>query len=650
MAVTFLDDTDKNELQEQIDDLKKIDVDTAVSEHNISLDSHNDIRLLIDGLSTRLNALADSDDITLDQMSELVAYVKANKSLIDSVTTNKVNVVDIVDNLITNVSNKPLSASQGVILNGLIDALNNNKLDVSALNSAIETALTKAKESGDFNGTNGTNGKDGYTPIKSVDYYTDEDKAEMVADVVSSLDGIPDYWQTALDEGVEAINTALCEAGANKSAFLFYTDAHWNYGSQMSPTLLKYLYKHTGMTKTFFGGDIVNDEGTDYDTMEYLWEWRNQLKDLPNHHSVVGNHDDGNATNNLFSENYVYGYLLAPEETSDIVRGTNGMYYYIDNLPEKTRYLYLDTAYIGVNSDQQEFIKQALLSTPSGWHIVAVAHIWYDTNYDTSPPTIGNLSSDASVILTMFDNYNSRSGDYADCDGWVEFCVGGHTHRDYDGTSSTGIPILLVETDSQHVRSGLGFTLGTTTESSINGIIADYTNHKIYVVRIGRGESREIQVTNYVVSYTNVLTLAIGTDGQPFQGGKGYAENSRIGSGGLYIGTFEGADCTGFIPIDPTVDQVIRFKNVTMKTDSENASNLAIAVWSESFARLNFLNIANFLDSDRFNLVLDGTNITQITFPKSDITSGTKYLAICCDDINDSSIITINEPIEEGGA
>lgn len=94
-----------------------------VSAHNTSEDSHNDIRLLIDGLTARLNVLADSDDTTLDQMSEIVAYIKSNKTLIDSITTGKVSVSDIVDNLKTSVSNKPLSAKQGVQLKALIDAI-----------------------------------------------------------------------------------------------------------------------------------------------------------------------------------------------------------------------------------------------------------------------------------------------------------------------------------------------------------------------------------------------------------------------------------------------------------------------------------------------------------------------------------------------
>ena len=96
---------------------------TKVSEHNTAADAHSDIRLLVQGLTARLNTLADSDDDTLDQMSEIVAYIKSNKTLIDAITTQKVNVADIIDNLTTNVGNKPLSASQGVKLKGLIDAI-----------------------------------------------------------------------------------------------------------------------------------------------------------------------------------------------------------------------------------------------------------------------------------------------------------------------------------------------------------------------------------------------------------------------------------------------------------------------------------------------------------------------------------------------
>ena len=453
---------------------------------------------------------------------------------------------------------------------------------------------------------------------------------------------------TALDEGVQAINQAMTTAGYNKSAFLFYSDSHWNYGSQVTPKLLKYIYKHTAMTKTNFGGDIVNDEASDYDTMEYLWNWRNQLKGLPNHHSVVGNHDDGNSTNNLFSEQYVYGYLLAAEETSDIVRGDDGIYYYIDHSPEKTRYLYLDTAYKGVNDNQQAFIKNALLTTPAGWHIVVIAHAWYEIDYDqysVRPVPIKGLNSNASIIISMLDNYNSRIGDYADCEGWVEFCIGGHIHYDYDATTETGIPIILVETDSHHTRGNYTSSTGTDTEASISGIIADYTNHTINIVRIGRGESREIEVTNYVVSYTNLLPTAVSRGDintiLTGNGTVGYVEKQRwSGSSGAYIAN-DTVDTTGLIPCNE--GDTVYLKNMTIYVQS-GLDQLNISLYKSDGTYITGVALTSTPSTQWSVLTDDEGNFVQFKIPNWN--NGAKFFSISCQDINDASIITVNEPID----
>ena len=128
---------------------------SKVAAHNTGTDTHSDIRLLIQGLTDRLNALADSDDTTLDQLSEVVAYIKSNRSLIEAITTSKVSAADIVDNLTTNVTNKPLSAAQGVVIKTLIDALRNDKLDAAELTNAVNAALAQAKASGEFDGADG---------------------------------------------------------------------------------------------------------------------------------------------------------------------------------------------------------------------------------------------------------------------------------------------------------------------------------------------------------------------------------------------------------------------------------------------------------------------------------------------------------------
>lgn len=114
--------TPPNQTAEQVGADPKGTAASAVSTHNVDHDAHPAIHTLITELTNRLNALANSDDTTLDQMAEIVAYIKNNKSLIENITTNKVDVSAIIDNLTTADVKKVLSANQGVELKKLIDA------------------------------------------------------------------------------------------------------------------------------------------------------------------------------------------------------------------------------------------------------------------------------------------------------------------------------------------------------------------------------------------------------------------------------------------------------------------------------------------------------------------------------------------------
>lgn len=98
-------------------------VNSKISEHNTNASSHNDIRLLVSELSTAVNRFLDVDDDTTDQLSEVLELIDNNKGTLESLTVNKINVSDIIDNLITADATKPLSANQGVIIQNLIDAL-----------------------------------------------------------------------------------------------------------------------------------------------------------------------------------------------------------------------------------------------------------------------------------------------------------------------------------------------------------------------------------------------------------------------------------------------------------------------------------------------------------------------------------------------
>lgn len=128
-------------------------VNKKIGDHNVSTTSHADLRLELQRLADRLNAALNSDDTSLDDLKEIVAYIKSNKTMLDGFTSSKVNVTDIVDNLVTNKSNFPLSAAQGVVLKLLIDSLEEiveGKVTAEQVANQIETALKSYQPAGDY--------------------------------------------------------------------------------------------------------------------------------------------------------------------------------------------------------------------------------------------------------------------------------------------------------------------------------------------------------------------------------------------------------------------------------------------------------------------------------------------------------------------
>lgn len=262
--------TPPNQTAEQVGADPKGTAENAVSQHNTSDDAHNDIRLELKAINDRLTAFFDSDDQTLDELSEIVSYITNNKTLIESITTSKVSVADIVNNLTTNVSNKPLSAAQGVVLKGLIDTLSNSlsnyqtkgdyalrselptvptnvsaftndagylkehqdvsgKLDADKLPEAVNDALAQAKASGEFDGADG---KDGTSPTVSVSAIegghritiTDTNGTNTV-DVMDGSDG-QNGNDGATGRGIETIarTSGNGAAGTTDTYTITYTD------------------------------------------------------------------------------------------------------------------------------------------------------------------------------------------------------------------------------------------------------------------------------------------------------------------------------------------------------------------------------------------------------------------------------------------
>lgn len=157
--------------------------DSAISTHNTSTEAHSDIRTLVSDLSTKVNSFLDVDDTTSDQLSEVLAMIEANEGTIESLTSNKVNVSDIVDNLTTASADKVLSANQGVVLKGLIDDLQEA---VNSTGITVDSALSDSSTNPVQNKTNGNEQKVSTASSGGTVYNTDTITADYAYYLMSS--------------------------------------------------------------------------------------------------------------------------------------------------------------------------------------------------------------------------------------------------------------------------------------------------------------------------------------------------------------------------------------------------------------------------------------------------------------------------------
>lgn len=164
-SVTYVNSQDEEVVKnvtayvdEKIAEIPTPDVSSQINEHNTSNTAHNDIRETIEEVRELASNL--SVPTTLSELND----DENHRTVTDAEKADwnaKVDASDIVDNLITDDSNKPLSATQGVVLKSLVDELYADKIDASKLTDAVNDALEQAKESGEFDGMSATHSWDG---------------------------------------------------------------------------------------------------------------------------------------------------------------------------------------------------------------------------------------------------------------------------------------------------------------------------------------------------------------------------------------------------------------------------------------------------------------------------------------------------------
>jgi len=210
----------------------------------------------------------------------------------------------------------------------------------------------------------------------------------------------------------------------------------------------------------------------------------------------------------------------------------------------------------------------------------------------------------------------------------------------------------------QQVIAALGTPVFGTVDAENNIILSGNLVDGVYTLKYEDAEGNQTEIGTFAASgnagptYTNVLPLAVDTDGQPYNGGKGWKDGYRLNSSAAESQD-AAADVTGFIPAK--WGDTLYLDGVSMSPNSANPGKTYIYVYSSTFTNLGayFRGDASFSPATtnggitlHDNGMVKSIELGGNTFDNvPNNIENTRYVRISCDQITDESIITVNEPI-----
>lgn len=391
--------------------------------------------------------------------------------------------------------------------------------------------------------------------------------------------------------------------------------------------------------------------------------------------ALVGNHDYHAAGSPKLART-----LLG--KSDDVVWGSRtGGYYYRDFGDYKLRVVALNTSETGnsnisCSSDQYNWFISTLdmsaKTDAADWQILILSHHPLDW-YENAGDGVWRFAN----IINAYDGGKSWSGGGLSCDftgknaANIVCNVHGHIHnlrvdkiKIGNPSNPTGttrvyrmcIPESCIDRPQSYgapwnTETAYTKTANTADDTSFAVLCIDLANYTIRSVNYGAGIDRELVYYDPTASkYTNMLLKSVGSDGKPFNGGRGWIKGYRLNSSGAQA---ENADyfVTGFIPIKDRDTLYLRNMNfVVGGTDTQ--PNTRLCTYNASFGALTNMLVGDVPNSTIFNaIILDedgGTLATGDAIGRMRIDAyndNVAYIRFSTKGMSDESIVTVNEPI-----
>ena len=345
------------------------------------------------------------------------------------------------------------------------------------------------------------------------------------------------FNEVDIDEKVQQYTDLIGEE-TEFDNFIFYTDPHLlaNIGTiERVPycmTILQKYYNSLPLDFVLCGGDWINSRDTKSQAKKkfgYIDGFCNKM--FNKHYMILGNHDYNyqgyneditpmvvntgelpiQTINNLFFRPYKKAYYSF--ETRDSI------FYILDSgVVDSAAGTTYEDALTDYRKEQLSWLATELQHTTKS-HIVIGIHMFTinqsfeneNTNEMVTIPIIPRFTIEIGNLIKAYQQ--SQSYTIPDSDitfnfisstgGAIEFLIAGHTHKDYMYNANELVAINLTESYSFPVP-----VLVTTnfydarkkraSEPTFDIIHADYTNRKLYAMRVGSVEETDIRILDLI--------------------------------------------------------------------------------------------------------------------------------------------------------
>ena len=325
---------------------------------------------------------------------------------------------------------------------------------------------------------------------------------------------VPEYWKPAVNNAIASVKAIQNEGGADIVNFMWFSDMHHSPNNAFTKNigaLCAAVMDACDIPLALMSGDTMS--ATAVSSEDILLEWLDSAEKVLSPigadrlMQIRGNHDDVWGTYNG-GTTVSYVNKVAPakiwnkmhrNQAKDFRRvfGGDGTYFYLDNKPQKVRFICLNSQFYdgaaitggttgamtnGFGEAQLAWLRDVALAVEDDWGVVIATHI---------PPTASPVNGNTYYLSQMEDGEAFRNIINAtEANLLGIFC--GHCHADATVPDDLPCPILTITCaiNTPYDGTSADRVAGTAAETALDVVSINRATKAIYTTRLGVGSDR----------------------------------------------------------------------------------------------------------------------------------------------------------------